>query len=237
MAKKIEPFTSRFYGVLPARVNFLVDLYKIPKEKVELLVMGADDEVVEIVKYEKTKFNIREKHGIRKDDFLVVTGGKIDEAKIQTLLLIKSVKKLNDEKVKLIVFGSVVDSLKPKLEELCDGKNIQYIGWIDANESYRYFEEADIVVFPGRHSVFWEQVAGQGIPIICKYWEGTDHINIDGNVLFINEDSEREIYYNLRKVIYNEKIYSNMKKSANRNAHKFLYSNIAKKSIDEGKYE
>ena len=43
----IEPYTKKFYGVLPARVDFLKKIYKIPEQKVELLVMGVDDEKVE----------------------------------------------------------------------------------------------------------------------------------------------------------------------------------------------
>lgn len=44
--KKIEPYVKKFYGVLPARVDFLIDVYNLPKEKCELLVMGADDDLV-----------------------------------------------------------------------------------------------------------------------------------------------------------------------------------------------
>lgn len=55
-AKLIEPYTIKFYGVLPARVDFLKDMYKIPEEKIELLLMGADDEkVIEAKKPEVRK--------------------------------------------------------------------------------------------------------------------------------------------------------------------------------------
>jgi 1,2-diacylglycerol 3-alpha-glucosyltransferase len=54
-ANLIEPYTTKFYGVLPARVDFLKNIYKIPRDKVELLVMGADDEKVE----EASKPNVR----------------------------------------------------------------------------------------------------------------------------------------------------------------------------------
>ena len=41
MAKIIEPYTEKFYGVMPARVDFLTEIYNTPKEKTELLVMGG----------------------------------------------------------------------------------------------------------------------------------------------------------------------------------------------------
>lgn len=235
MANKIEPYTSKFYGVLPARVDFLIDLYKIPKHKVELLVMGADDEKVEASKILQKRLDLRKKHGIDDNDFLIVTGGKIDEAKRQTLMLMDAVKQLNKNKVKLIVFGSVIDNLRDELDKLADGINIQYIGWINSEDSYEYFAAADLAVFPGRHSVFWEQVAGQGIPMICKYWEGTTHIDLGGNVLFLENDSSKDIYDALVGIIEDNKKYNNMLAVAQKMSYKFLYSNISRLSIGKEK--
>lgn len=93
MAQMIEPYTTKFYGVLPARVDFLKDIYKLPTEKCELLVMGADDEEVERAATIENQKGVRNDLGISKDDFLIVTGGKIDEWKTQTLLLMDAVKK------------------------------------------------------------------------------------------------------------------------------------------------
>ena len=41
--------------------------------------------------------------------------------------------------------------------------------------------------------MFWEQVAGMGIPMVCKYWEGTTHVDCGGNVKFLYRDSVEEI--------------------------------------------
>jgi len=231
-AKMIEPYTKKFYGVLPARVDFLVDVYKLPKEKVELLVMGADDELVETAKEPDVRRNLRKKYGIAPDDFLIMTGGKIDLAKRQTLLLMQAVQSIPSERVKLIVFGSVVDELKEEIARLSDGVKVQYIGWIDAKESYDYFASSNLVVFPGRHSVFWEQVVAQGVPLVIKYWEGTTHVDIGGNCQFLYEDSVDEIQHVIESLVdYSEKyqqLWDAAQKSVKNN---FLYSEIAKKSL------
>lgn len=104
MAKIIEPYTEKFYGVMPARVDFLTEIYNTPKEKTELLVMGGDDEKISEVKNPQIINKLRETLNISDSDFVIVTGGKIDEAKAQTLLLMEAVKNFNDN-VKLIVFG------------------------------------------------------------------------------------------------------------------------------------
>lgn len=232
MAQIIEPYTTKFYGVLPARVDFLKDVYHLPVDKCELLVMGADDDMVHRAEVLSKESIIRKKYGISKDDFLIVTGGKIDLFKKETLLLMEAVSNLED-KIKLLVFGSIVPELKEDFLSLVDGEKVIYAGWIDSKESYNYFAEADLVVFPGRHSVFWEQVAAQGIPMICKYWEGTTHIDVGGNVIFIAGKTTKEIYDNLLKIINDEKLYNSLKRIAKEiGMNRFSYKIIAHKSIE-----
>ncbi len=232
-ARIIEPFAIKFYGVLPVRVDFLKNVYGLPPEKCELLVMGADDDAVEAAEKPEIKAEIRSKYGISQDDFLVITGGKIDAFKTQTLLLMEAVQKLDNPKVRLLVFGSVTPELKDKVAALADGKKVQYIGWVKSEDSYAYFAAADLVVFPGRHSVFWEQVAAQGIPMLCKKWDGTTHVDIGGNVKFLTEDSAEEIYENINLLVENVDVYSEMKEIARTKGRAaFLYQNISKKSIE-----
>lgn len=230
-AKMIEPYVTKFYGTSPARVDFLIDIYGLSPQKCELLVMGADDELVTQVVKNNSGTLIREKYNIKENDILIVTGGKIDSFKIQTLLLMEAVRNINNERVKLIVFGSVDSKLKRKVLELCDSRVVQYVGWIKAEESYQYFEAADLVVFPGRHSVFWEQVAGQGKPLVCKYWKGTTHIDVGGNVVFLYEDSAEEIGMVINDIIGNVEKFNNMKEIAEMSKEKFSYNMISKKAI------
>lgn len=232
-ANRIEPYTTRFFGVLPARVEFLKKIYKIPEKKIRLLVMGADDERVDEARNELSKLNIRKKYNIKPEDFLITCGGKIDTSKRQTLLLMEAVKKIEIKNLKLIIFGSVIEELKNEVNNLIDGNKIQYVGWIDSNDSYKFFGASDLVVFPGRHSVLWEQVVGLGVPIIVKYWEGTTHIDLGGNCRFLYKDSVEEIRNNIEHLLVNTDEYNKMKEIAkDLQSNKFLYSTIARESID-----
>ena len=232
-AHMIEPYTTKFYGVLPVRVDFLKNMYGLPAEKCELLVMGADDDLVEKSAIPEVRARIREKYGLAEDDFVVMTGGKIDGFKTQTLLLMEAVKNIEDPKVKLIVFGSVTPDLKERVNALTDGTKVQYIGWVQAKDSYEYFAAADLVVFPGRHSVFWEQVAAQGVPMLCKKWDGTTHVDLGGNVRFLTQDSVEEIQSNIETLVRDRTQYDNMKKIAMEKGMKeFSYRDIAKRSIE-----
>ena len=144
----------------------------------------------------------------------------------------KAIKNINNEHVKLIVFGSVTEELKFSINELCDGNRIQYIGWAQGEQSYDFFASADLVVFPGRHSVYWEQVVGLGIPMICKHWQGTTHVDIGGNVQFIEEDSVEAIQEMIENIINNPNILLEMKQKANKTGkNQFSYRKIAEKAI------
>lgn len=232
-AQKLDPYVEKFYGVLPARVDFMTERYKIPKNRVELLVMGMDDEKAEAADDPQIKEQTRKKLGYAADDFVVITGGKIDHAKRQTLLLIEAVHKIQNPKLKLLVFGSVVDDMKEQLVSMCAAdERIQYIGWLQADDTYPYFAASDLAVFPGRHSVMWEQVAGQGIPMICKYWDGTTHVDIGGNVQFLYQDSTEEIQNKLEELMTKGEEYQKMRKVALEKGKKiFSYREIAKKAI------
>lgn len=231
-ANLIEPYTTKFYGVLPARVDFLVDMYKLPLEKVELLVLGAEDEKVAEAKSDVTfKRQFRKKYNIEEDDFLIITGGKLDSNKPQTLLLMEAVKNLNKENVKLIVFGSVSSEYKEIFTDLLN-ENIQYIGWVESKETYKYFNAADLVVFPGLHSVFWEQVVGLGKPCVFRYMNGFTHVDIGGNCKFIYEDSIDEIKNIIKEIVGNNKMYEGMKKVAQEKGMEvFSYEKISERSI------
>ncbi len=231
-AKAIAPYVTKFYGVLPARVDFLLDMYALAKEKTELLVMGADDERLQEAGKAQVRQEIRRKYGYNEDDFVLITGGKIDYAKRQTLLLMEAIAQIDNPQLKLLIFGSVEEEIKEQFDALCSkDARIRYIGWLNADDTYDYFAAAELAVFPGRHSVMWEQVAGQGIPMICKYWEGTTHVDVGGNVKFIMEDTVEAV----KKAVCDAVVqYDEMRAAAKGIGTKmFRYSEIAKRAIGE----
>lgn len=230
-AQRIAPYTEKFYGVLPARVAFLTELYGLPKEKCGLLVMGADDELAERARTSGARKRIRGRYGIGEHDFLIVTGGKIDRWKTQTILLMQAVQRIRNPRVRLIVFGSAAPEMTERVQELADGDRIRYIGWIQSEETYNYFAAADLVVFPGRHSVLWEQAAGQGLPMLVRDWEGTRHIDLGGNVRFLTRDSAEEIREEIERLLADPEAYREMQKAAEKGIREFSYGAISRRAI------
>ena len=233
VVQKCDNIIMHYYGVMPARVDFLKERYRLSEHKISYLPMGADDEEIERVKDENFKLDMRERLGIGPENVVLVTGGKIDLAKKQTLLLMKAVKLLNNKNIKLLIFGSVDESIREDFEALLNNENIIYLGWANTKQSYDYFSIADVCIFPGRHSVYWEQVVGMGIPIICKHWEGTTHVNISDNAKFVYRDTVDEWIKILKDNVMNSNELELLKINA-QNIHnkKFTYGEIAKQSLE-----
>jgi glycosyltransferase involved in cell wall biosynthesis len=230
-AKKIEPYTRKFYGVLPVRVDFYKDVYGIADEKIELLPLGADHTVVDLSKRDEIRAAIRKELNIRDTDFVIVTGGKIDRRK-NIHLLMKAVNDLHVNDMKLIIFGTPTKDMKDEIEELISSPYIKYIGWIESQKTYDYLLAADVAIFPGTHSVLWEQAVGVGLPCVFKRWEGIQHVDLDGNCLFI-DDGLSELIGKIMLLYENTDLMSNMKKiSLDRGVKDFSYFEIAKKAIE-----
>ena len=227
---KIEPYVDKFYGVMPARVDFLKDVYGLPENKCELLLMGADDQYSNASKVSEYRTEMRKELGFADDDFVIVTGGKIDTAKYQVLDLMDAVAEINDSKLKLVVFGSIDKAIKNKFDSKLNN-SIRYVGWVDNVGSYKYFAAGDIVCFPGRHSVYWEQVGGMGIPMIVKYQKGCTHIDGGGNIKFLQESNKDEIIAVIKSILNNPDEYTKMKEIAESGIDKFSYMQIAKRCI------
>ena len=231
-AKKIEPYTRKFYGTLPLRSAFFRDVYGIDEKKVELLPLGADLTGIDLKDGQNIRNSLRRELDITETDFVIVTGGKLDRRKnIHRLLRI--VNELNIEDIKVIVFGTATIEMRSEIEELSKSPNIKNIGWIDSENTFKFLLAADVAIFPGTHSVLWEQSIGLGIPCIFKKWKGMEHLNLNGNCLFIEIDEITELREKILLIYNNKNILANMKRVAvDKGIKEFSYFEIAKRAID-----
>ena len=99
------------WAVTPWREEYLFDVYGLPKDKVKLLVMGGDENKIDIARRDEIRRDFKKKHNIPEDAFIVVSGGKNDKAK-NTHLLYDAVLSITKHPVYLVLFGSYSDDLK-----------------------------------------------------------------------------------------------------------------------------
>ena len=232
IAKKIEKASEMMWGVTPWRVEYLQKVYDIKPEHTGLLVMGGDEQFVDFERKGRIKEEVRKRYGIPKTDFLVVTGGKIDKTK-NIHLLIDAFKQI-DKNISLLVFGKINEEMSYLAEEIKSISNVYYAGWMDSNSVYQLFMASDLAIFPGTHSVLWEQACASGIPCVFKDWgEMMHHVDIGGNAIFLKEisqDSLRNVINELSEP--DSAAFKQMRSVAENKARKaFSYLEIAKKAI------
>jgi len=232
VANKLIDTSEIFYGVTPARCDYIHEMFGIPTEKISLLLMGADDEEMKYGQKEDLRKQIRQKYNISDDDFLLVTGGKIDKLK-NIHVLAEAVNAIDNKHLKLLIFGSIVDNMKPTFENLKSDK-VQCVGWVPSKEVYPYFYAADLVMFPGLHSVLWEQAVASKVPCAFSKIKGFEHVDFGGNCILM-EGKEAGYYKNLvENIVSTNGQYKIIQDASKTNgAEMFRYSCIAQKVIDD----
>lgn len=225
------PYVAKVYGVTPWRKTYAEDYFRIPADKTDVLIMGADDEKVDLAGKDGIRRRIREKYKVSDKDFLIVTGGKIDRKKGIDILAEACAEM--EQNVKLLIFGRIADDVKEKMEALtAQHDNIIYIGWIDADRVYDCFFAADLVFFPGQHSVLWEQACASKVPCVFEKWEGMEHVNNGGNAEFIAPVDVNTIKDEIRALLYTDRYYRMKQVAESEATDIYMYSKIAEKSLE-----
>lgn len=225
---------SKVYGVSPLRTKIANTEFGYPLHMLDTLHAGADDDKINFTQRNDIRSEIRSNYGISEDDFLIVTGGKIDEKKNIDMVM-NAVAEIDKDNVKLLVFGNCTESIKKTIEKLAEHRSVCYIGWIDSDKTYDYFLAADLVMFPGLHSVMWEQACASKTPCVFRRLDGFEHFDIGGNCVFFDDVSVEGIVKEIEDLVFTEK-YRKMKQVCESNKTDiFLYSNIAVKSLEQAK--
>ncbi|MGI6689999.1 MAG: glycosyltransferase family 4 protein [Christensenellales bacterium] len=230
-AKRIEPFAEVIWGTLPIRCDFMVDVYGMPREKVKLLVMGAEDEKVKVALSSESRGEKRAELGIDEDSFVIVTAGKLNEGKVCVINLMQAVNQFSDANIRLVFAGSVV----PKLQNAFNQQLSEHVidaGWQNSEELYRLMGIADLIVFPGSHSVLWEQAIALGKPCVFRRFEGMSHLDLGGNCLFIEDTSTESLIETIKDLYSNQEKLASMKSVAvEKGMQRFSYQRISRESI------
>ena len=226
--RSVDPYIDKVYGVTPWRVQYARDIFGVPAEKTDVLIMGADDDRLDFANRDALRAEHRQRFGVTDEEFLIVTGGKID-AKKKIHLLMDAVKDLTN--VKLLICGSATPDFKEEYEKHFNS-NVIDAGWISSEEFYGYFFGADLVFFPGQHSVLWEQACASKIPCVFGKWEGMDHVDNGGNARFLDCDSPERIRELIESLRFTPDYQKMLSAAQSEKTDIYLYSRIAEKSLE-----
>ena len=224
--KLIESRVSVYYGTTPMRVNFLNQVYRIRKEKIKLLPFGHYADIQESNSCLKSKLNCL---SIKKGSRIFVSGGKWDGRKNLTWLL--DIFAAHKGSASLILFGALTEKTIHLQSLIDDLPNVHFIGWVESKNMINIYDFGDLMIFPGTHSVLWEDAVGFGMPCFFKHWIGINHYDHNGNCHYFNTKIELEELV----TVYakdNYKFNSLRERARAETKSQFNYNKIAKSAID-----
>lgn len=230
--QKIVNYVDVLFSMTPGCREFAERELGVPEEKHALLHLGADVET----NYYSSEWRerIRQDLGFSERDLVLITAGKIDRKK-KTITIVRALKETNSVATKLMIVGTIENSYQQELNEVIkDDPRIKMTGWIEANELYKYFSSADIAVFPGGQSAIWQQAISCELPVILKYWPGTEYLIERNNGIFLFSEDSRELKQYLEFLTFSgsSDILHSMRLGATRERDEVLsYELIARQTL------
>lgn len=189
--KRADKFIDKYYGVSPSRGKYLTDIYGVSPCKIGVIPQVGDDTTANKYNHDEERKLLCEKYHLNPDKMLLVFGAGTIDAKKNSMPLISAVE--NNTAFELIIFGSFTADVKATISEHLEQFNIHYIGNLDGETIYRTIIASDLAIYPGQHSVLWDNTVACGTPLCVRRWEGMDYFDINGNCKYIKEGSVEEM--------------------------------------------
>jgi len=221
-----------FY-VTPPRKTYAICEFGFSERMLKPLWMGADFEALPYEKKPVLRALIRKKYGIPIDANVMVLAGKLD-AKKRPAELAEAFCRLDRRDWWLMYVGSMDPDIRTQVEQAAgETARLVFTGFLSGAEVLEHIAASDLAVFPGAHSVLWEQTVCLGVPaVFYEEVEGDASHLSNGNALFLHRGDAREILDCLNRLCFNESMLVRMGKQAREYAEKNLsYEKTAEKAL------
>lgn len=231
--KKMFPLYQKIFCVAPSSAEYAIEYYHAPSEKLELLPLGYDPELIDFSQRDSIRAKIRAQHGLKDSDIVLCHGAKFSDEK-KTAELVQAFELLSKkfENLKLLLFGSFVVDYENKVFSNGIPDGVIYMGMLENKDYYNVYLSSDLAVFPGGQSVLWQQAIGCGIGTVIPNLPHTQYLNLGGNTVFFDGDTVDVIYKKLYEII-EQRSYIHMGQVAReKGIDYFSFKRIAQQMID-----
>lgn len=236
LTKITDKYVGIRYAVTPGTGKFMKEMYGIPDSRIKLLPLGGDLEKMNVARAGSIRKEIRTGLKMDEKDLMIVSAGKINRSKNLHLLIEAYQKADKPAHSKLLLIGSIEDpQYREELSQLAgNDPGIIFTGWKSPDEIYNFFMASDFACFPGSQSVLWQQAICCGLPLICKYWDGAEYLNVANNILFTKEDSADDLQRCIQQMISKPEMLDTMRHNARTKGKAyFSYERIAQSVIED----
>nr|WP_257231923.1 MULTISPECIES: glycosyltransferase family 4 protein [unclassified Acinetobacter] len=185
--KSILKEVDKIFCISMDTMDFAIDFYEAPKNKVEFYPLGGvclDDE-----NYNSKRFSKRKELNINADKIMLLQTGKLNRRK-HLIEALREFKKNSDDRFIYVVAGSLDKDIEEEaLSLISEDKRIKYLGWVDANEIQKLLCASDLYIQPGSQSATMQQSLCLRNAVILKNVKSHKPF-VKGNGWLINRDSE-----------------------------------------------
>ncbi|HOP64688.1 MAG TPA: glycosyltransferase family 4 protein [Spirochaetota bacterium] len=242
-SKKLSPHDSFFFSrvvkfILNRADRIVAQSTNTRDNAVKYYSPNKDVEIVPLAFHPPEPVRATRKElGLNKDDFYVITVGRLIKRKsLQTL--IRALGKIKTKKVKLLIMGDGPE--KEYLESVVAENGVQdrvtFLGFLDDNDKYRYLKSSDIFALTSLHEGFgivFMEAMHIGIPIVCTNHGGqVDFLSNRENAILINVGDEEMCSRGILELMKDEKLYKKIVANNRKKIREFYAENVASKYID-----
>jgi len=151
--------------------DFVEKCLNIPLAYTDLLSFGTD--TIHFSPNRKAGLELRKRHGIDLDSFLVLYAGKLDETKGGKLLaevIGPSFPEVNGRKVEFLIIGTGSDAYGREVEAMLaqSANRVTRLPTLRFRDLADYYQAADLAVFPKQCSMSFFEIQSCGVPILFE---------------------------------------------------------------------
>lgn len=228
----IKRTASGFIGVNPYAMQFLEE--RLGVASADFLPLGADTDV--FYPSEPERDRQRRRLGVTEDEFLLITSGNLTPNKrVESIL--ESLYYLDSDSIKLLILGDgpeeYLSLIKNRIDELNLDEKVLLHGFVDHDELSKFYNAADVGVWPGKLGITIIEAIACGLPVIVEDDLATDFLTTEDNGLALDTVSTESLADAISTYHLDDNLCKSHKKSAIRLTETTLsWESIAEESID-----
>lgn len=215
----IRKKTTYFFVKSEPWKKIILQLFNISPKKIIEIPLGADSDLFKLdLRIRKT---MRKELGFSPEEIVIIYSGKIIQTKKLHLLFnaIAPVIKKNS-KVKLLIVGRgkqlYLKQLKKIACSLGIAEKIIFHSWVTRRILFKFYNAADIAVWPGSISISIIEAASVGLPVVIKRSPISRYKISNENGLDFKKDNVVELNHCLRQLIMNPRLRERMGQNSRR---------------------
>lgn len=185
--KRALPFIDKIFYITEETKSYLQEMYKIEDNLLEWYPLGGIISSKE--EQELCREKILSEFQLPPNSILFGHSGKMNKSK-RTKELLCAFKKINNEKMYFLIWGSIPEEEKKNIEPLIEQQDrVIYVGWKQGNEITELLNAIDIYCQPGTQSASMQNAMCCGCAVIL-YPHPSYQVYLHKNGYFVTTEKD-----------------------------------------------